>query len=343
MSPSVRFFHWIVWLPLLLALFARPVAAETGPAPVRGVLFYAPDCAECAELFDFLLPALFERYGERLQLAAFDSSEPGGGRLFREAVRNPAPALPVLLVGTQTFSGMMDIAQGLGDGFEALAQRPEARGWPELAGLEPELPAALRDLRARMATAPEVPVFDHSGGKQPLGEQIANGLAVLVLGLMLLALWDSVRRIRRSAPVPSGSTAMLLVLAAGLGISTYTAYTSLADVAPVCGVVSGCAEVQNSEYSRLFGVPMGVLGLLGYGGILITWLIARRWSPAGGGWRWVPWLIALFGVLFSLRLTYLEPFVIGHTCIWCLGSAVSITLALWLLSGEIPRAQAASH
>ena len=130
MSPSGRFFHWI----LLLALFARPVAAETGPAPVRGVLFYAPDCAECAELFDFLLPALFERYGERLQLAAFDSSEPGEGRLFREAVRNPAPALPVLLVGTQTFSGMMDIAQGLGDGFEARrnGRRPEAgQNWQD--------------------------------------------------------------------------------------------------------------------------------------------------------------------------------------------------------------------
>jgi uncharacterized membrane protein len=126
----------------------------------------------------------------------------------------------------------------------------------------------------------------------------------------------------------------MLVILVGLGISGYTAYTSLADVAPMCGVVSGCNEVQNSEYSRLFGIPMGVLGLIGYAAILLTWLIGRRWSPAGGGWRWLPWSIALFGVLFSLRLTYLEPFVIGHTCVWCLGSALSITASLWLLSGQ---------
>lgn len=35
--------------------------------------------------------------------------------------------------------------------------------------------------------------------------------------------------------------------------------------------------------------------------------------------------MTLFGVLFSIYLTYLEPFVIGATCIWCLGSAVVMT------------------
>ena len=43
--------------------------------------------------------------------------------------------------------------------------------------------------------------------------------------------------------------------------------------------------------------------------------------------------MALFGVLFSLYLTYLEPFVIRAVCIWCLTSAVIITL-LMLLSLE---------
>lgn len=38
----------------------------------------------------------------------------------------------------------------------------------------------------------------------------------------------------------------------------------------------------------------------------------------------------LFGVLFSLYLTYLEPFVIRAVCIWCLISAVIITLLLLL-------------
>jgi uncharacterized membrane protein len=35
--------------------------------------------------------------------------------------------------------------------------------------------------------------------------------------------------------------------------------------------------------------------------------------------------ITLFGVLFSIYLTFLEPFVIGATCAWCLASAVTMT------------------
>ncbi len=32
--------------------------------------------------------------------------------------------------------------------------------------------------------------------------------------------------------------------------------------------------------------------------------------------------MALFGLAFSTYLTFLEPFVIGATCAWCLTSAV---------------------
>jgi uncharacterized membrane protein len=41
------------------------------------------------------------------------------------------------------------------------------------------------------------------------------------------------------------------------------------------------------------------------------------------------WWFALVGVLFSIYLTYLEPFVIGATCAWCITSAIAMTLILW--------------
>jgi uncharacterized membrane protein len=42
------------------------------------------------------------------------------------------------------------------------------------------------------------------------------------------------------------------------------------------------------------------------------------------------WWIAFAGALFSIYLTYLEPFVIGATCAWCLVvSAISVTTILW--------------
>jgi uncharacterized membrane protein len=40
--------------------------------------------------------------------------------------------------------------------------------------------------------------------------------------------------------------------------------------------------------------------------------------------------MTLFGTLFSIYLTFLEPFVIGATCAWCLASAVIMTALLWL-------------
>jgi uncharacterized membrane protein len=82
----------------------------------------------------------------------------------------------------------------------------------------------------------------------------------------------------------------------------------------------------------LFGVlPIGVLGLVGYAAILLAWLVARftrgrlaELTLAG------LWGMTLLGTLFSMYLTFLEPFVIGATCAWCLTSAAIITLMLWI-------------
>jgi len=39
------------------------------------------------------------------------------------------------------------------------------------------------------------------------------------------------------------------------------------------------------------------------------------------------------GVAFSIYLTFLEPFVIGATCIWCLSSAIIVTALFWITAG----------
>jgi uncharacterized membrane protein len=81
---------------------------------------------------------------------------------------------------------------------------------------------------------------------------------------------------------------------------------------------------------QLFGIlPIGILGVFGYVSILATWWVTRMghvrlvkiaWAVLSG--------MVLFGVLFSTYLTFLEPFVIGATCIWCLTSAVIMLLLL---------------
>jgi uncharacterized membrane protein len=74
-----------------------------------------------------------------------------------------------------------------------------------------------------------------------------------------------------------------------------------------------------------------MLGLAGYFVIFASWLVSRfsRNSLAG------PAVILIFGLaalntLFSIYLTFLEPFVIGATCAWCLTSAVLMTVLMLL-------------
>ncbi len=341
-SPGAIFRVCLVLL--VFAVLPVPAADSDDGAPsVRAVLFYSPGSAESRDFFAFYLPGLLERWGSRLQFAGIDISGQPGASVYRAAVDRwglppETDGKPVVLVGDQTLVGLSAIAGGLGDDFERLANDPRAADWPAVPALDALLPEGIREIAARVAgqgptTSEEIPV---ATDKEASRESLANAMAVVVLIGMAAAVIHAMTRLRPGSGTKPGTRCVWLlpvVLLAGLGISGYTAYTALAHAPLVCGPIGSCAEVQASEYAKVFGVPLGVLGVVGYLLILVTWLFARRRSPRGGGWHWVAWAIALVGVLFSLRLTALEPFVIGATCLWCLGSAICMTLVFWLLSG----------
>jgi uncharacterized membrane protein len=74
-----------------------------------------------------------------------------------------------------------------------------------------------------------------------------------------------------------------------------------------------------------------VIGLIGYLAMLAMWVMTvtgvEIWVDRA---RAALFGISTIGVMFSIYLTFLEPFVIGATCIWCLTSAVIITLIMLL-------------
>ena len=116
-----------------------------------------------------------------------------------------------------------------------------------------------------------------------------------------------------------------------LAVAGYLSFLALTPVEAVCGPVGDCDAVQQSPYAHLFGViHVSFLGFIAYLVILTAWLI-QHYGPAS--WKQVGaltvWGMALVGTLFSIYLTFLEPFVIGVTCIWCVTSAIVITLLLW--------------
>ena len=115
-------------------------------------------------------------------------------------------------------------------------------------------------------------------------------------------------------------TRVIAVLAVvGLGIAGYLTYVHYAGVHVLCAASGGCETVQTSSYSKLAGVPVPVLGLIGYAGILVSLFVpgdSGRLATAG---------LALVGFGFSVYLTYLEVFVIKAICQWCVGSAALLT------------------
>jgi uncharacterized membrane protein len=160
-----------------------------------------------------------------------------------------------------------------------------------------------------------------------------NGLAILVLAGMLVTLLVSPVILRKSgiaanaAKTPRHDWLVPILTLAGLGVAAYLSHVEVRQVEAGCGPVGDCNTVNQSEYAKLFGVlPIGVLGLLGFLAILIAWTLRRCRSGRISLWAAVGILnMTGFGVLFSVYLTFLEPFVIGATCLWCLSSAVIMT------------------
>ncbi len=137
----------------------------------------------------------------------------------------------------------------------------------------------------------------------------------------------------RSARVLGTITAVIAL--AGLGVSAYLTYTHYADRSVACAVVHGCQTVQQSEYAKLAGVPIALLGGLLYAGLLTS---SAAWAMRGlWWWGFGAWFLALAGTVYSAYLTYLEVEVIEAICFWCVTSAVLLAAALGSTSLGLPR------
>ena len=165
-------------------------------------------------------------------------------------------------------------------------------------------------------------------------DPVGNGIAIVVLLLLLVSLVAApVLAVRGSLPdVPAW--VVLVVAVAGMAVAAYLATVETSGSEAVCGPVGDCNAVQESEYSQVLGIHIGVLGLVGYGFIVLLWIVSRVVQGAlADVARVLIALGAIFGVAFSAYLTFLEPFVIGATCMWCITSALLMLALLWVSAG----------
>jgi uncharacterized membrane protein len=170
------------------------------------------------------------------------------------------------------------------------------------------------------------------------GEALPTTSALIVLAAYLVI---SVA-IYLARPITSGphrklsaftvpSWLFLVAIAAGLVVAIYLTYVESTGVEAVCGAVGDCNTVQQSPYATLFGfLSVGLMGIIGNAAMLIAWLVGTLGKDRLPDFGWAALFgMAIFGTAFSIYLTFLEPFVIGATCAWCITSAITMMLMLW--------------
>jgi uncharacterized membrane protein len=351
-----------------------------GPV-VRAVLFFSPTCPHCHQVMTEDLPPLIEQYGEQLQIMSIDTYQSDGLALYQAAIRRYAIpegrlGVPTLIIGGTVLVGSGEIPEHL----PGLIEYHLARGgvnWPDIPGLAELMSEAGKENGIASAFMPAPTASPQSSSQAGLPhapndqigvldrfntDPLGNSLSVFVLlGMIASVLFTAVRlfHVRAGGATLEDIAAwrtwiVALLCVTGLGVALYLAYVETTRTPAVCGPVGDCNTVQQSEYARLFGlIPVGIVGTAGYLLILAAWSLRHFASSALRDWAMLSVFgMALVGTLFSVYLTFLEPFVIGATCLWCLSSAVSMTIILllvtdlgasaWLALVRIPRRSHAS-
>jgi len=357
--PLLTIFTFII--SALLPLTA--MAQSAGEPVVQALLFYSPTCPHCHKVINELLLPMMDEYGDQLQIMAVDVSRPEGAQLYNFAImRYKIPddkkGVPTLIVGDTILVGDGEIPEQ----FPGIVEDALAAGgipWPALVA---SMGASSEDNATQPGSAPTADprVSDLSNLNAPPPDPIGMTLASLVLGAMAVALAFALLRLKsgwaklnswfklnHSPTFQAGTPLIFLLIVLGLGIAGYLAYVEITRVEAVCGPVGHCNIVQASPYAQLLGLPIAVWGLLSYLSIGILWLAQKFTGGKIANLAILGLLgLSLFGVLFSIYLTALEILVIKAICIWCLSSAVIVTLLMLLIvdaATKVPELRVQNH
>lgn len=111
----------------------------------------------------------------------------------------------------------------------------------------------------------------------------------------------------------------------GIGLASFLLYEflTLPAVSPCyINATINCDAATKGSLSTLLGIPVALYGLSGYVFILLAAL--KKWPRVIFG-------MALFGLLFCLRITFIEIFQLGVLCPVCLMCQLDM-VALFVLS-----------
>ena len=130
------------------------------------------------------------------------------------------------------------------------------------------------------------------------------------------------------------SSAVITVLSLiGFMVAAYLTYVYYNQAeTSFCVTGSSCDIVRFSGYSSIDGIPVSLIGLVGYFGLFIITV-----SNISERTKWLTlYFISLPGLVYSIYLTYVEVFVLKAICSFCLLSAIVITAIFILILFKKP-------
>lgn len=112
----------------------------------------------------------------------------------------------------------------------------------------------------------------------------------------------------------------------GLLVSVYMTIYKFTSNDKMCIGSKDCSVVNASRYSEVSGVPVAVIGVLGYAALLAVQLLERKPGFVQENGTMIFFGLSVTGFIFTLYLIYLEIVLIKAYCPFCITSQVVMTL-----------------
>ncbi len=117
----------------------------------------------------------------------------------------------------------------------------------------------------------------------------------------------------------------------GLLVSIYMTIYKFTGNNKMCVGSGDCSTVNASVYSEVYGIPVALVGVGGYGAILAMLLYEKRNDFIRKNATMILFGFALLGFTFTAYLIYVEVAILKAYCPFCLASQATMTL-IFILS-----------
>ena len=124
---------------------------------------------------------------------------------------------------------------------------------------------------------------------------------------------------------------MIVLAVIGLLVATYMTIFKWTNNDAMCLGSGDCSTVNASRYADVNGIPVALIGVLGYAAILGMLVFEDRADFLRQNSTLLTFGLALTGFLFTVWLIYAEIFLIKAFCPFCVTSQVVMTI-IFILS-----------